>query len=92
MTVTSRVLKIAPQPHYRLLADPITNAAWPWRSAAVGDDIRRIHTTLHRALSDAVVWGYLLGNPAAVARNPGAAYHGLPRPPVALTRHTVNRA
>jgi integrase len=32
--------------------------------------VRRIHATLHRALKDAVAWGYLLRNPAAVAVKP----------------------
>ena len=32
--------------------------------------VRRIHATLHRALKDAVAWGYLLRNPASVAVKP----------------------
>jgi integrase len=32
--------------------------------------VRRVHATLHRALKDAVAWGYLLRNPAAVAMKP----------------------
>lgn len=35
-----------------------------------GTTVRRIHATLHRALSDAVGWGYLLRNPASVAMKP----------------------
>jgi len=32
--------------------------------------VRRVHATLHRALTDAVSWGYLPRNPAAVAVKP----------------------
>ena len=32
--------------------------------------VRRIHASLHRAFRDAVAWGYMLRNPAAVATKP----------------------
>lgn len=51
---------------YRDLLDHGGAVSQPLAAATV----RRIHATLHRALRDAVAWGYLLRNPASVAVKP----------------------
>lgn len=51
---------------YRDLLDHGGAAGQPLAAATV----RRIHSTVHRALRDAVAWGYLLRNPASVAVKP----------------------